>query len=71
MVFNKHNAKFSGIIGIAAGAFEVHSQFNRAHAAKGTGEWQFDMTSCEDEGLQVRAMYLRLISSWCSRQAAR
>jgi hypothetical protein len=54
VVFNKHNAKFNGIIESVPGVFEAHPRFRRLRAAKGAGEWQFDMTSREDEGRQVR-----------------
>lgn len=54
VVFNKHNAKFSGILESVPGVFEAHPRFKRLRGAEGLGEWQFDMTSREDEGRQVR-----------------
>lgn len=54
VVFNKRNAKFSGILESVPGVFESHPRFKRLREAKGLGEWQFDMTSREDEGRQVR-----------------
>jgi hypothetical protein len=54
VIFNKYNAKFSGIIDSVPGVFEAHPRFKRVRAAEGAGEWQFDMTSREDEGRQVR-----------------
>ena len=54
IVFNKHNARFSGILESVPGVFEVHPRFKRSRETEGLGEWQFDMTSREDEGRQVR-----------------
>ena len=54
VVFNKHNAKFSAILETIPGVFEAHSRFKRLRMVEGPGEWQFDMTSREDEGRQVR-----------------
>ncbi len=54
VVFNKHNAKFNGIIENIPRVFEAHSRFKRLRAADGAGEWQFDMTSLEDDSRQVR-----------------
>jgi len=54
VVFNKHNAKFSGILESVPEVFQTHSRFKRIRDAEGPGEWQFDMTSLEDEGRQVR-----------------
>jgi len=54
VIFNKHNAKFSGILESVPGVFEAHPRFKRLRGTEGTGEWQFDMTSREDEGRQVR-----------------
>ena len=51
---NKQNAKFSGILESVPGVFEAHPRFKRLRGAEGPGEWQFDMTSREDEGRQVR-----------------
>ena len=53
VVFNKHNAKFSGILESVPGVFEAHPRFKRSRVVEGSGEWQFDLTSREDEGRQV------------------
>lgn len=54
VIFNKHNAKFSGILEIIPSVFTAHRLFTRRSEVKETGEWQFDMTSREDDGRQVR-----------------
>ena len=54
VVFNKHNSGFNKIIESVSGVFEAHPQFRRSRAVGDTGEWQFDMSSLEDEGRQVR-----------------
>lgn len=53
VVFNKHKAKFSGILESVPGVFEAHPRFKRSRVVEGSGEWQFDLTSSEDEGRQV------------------
>lgn len=54
IVFNKHNAKFSGIQETIPTVFSAHTLYRRSTEVKEVGEWQFDMTSREDEGRQVR-----------------
>lgn len=54
IIFNKHNAKFSGILETIPSVFAAHRLYNRRTEVKEVGEWQFDMTSGEDEGRQVR-----------------
>lgn len=54
IIFNKHNAKFSGILETIPTVFAAHRLYKRRIEVKEVGEWQFDMTSLEDEGRQVR-----------------
>jgi len=54
IIFNKHNAKFSGILETIPTVFAAHRLYKRGTEVKEVGEWQFDMTSREDEGSQVR-----------------
>ncbi len=54
VIFNKHNAKFSSVLDFIPGVFTTHPLYKRTHDVKEAGEWQFDMTSCEDEGREVR-----------------
>src|SRR6266545_66042 len=54
VVFNKHNAKFSGILESVPGVFQSHDRFKRILHSGVQGEWEFNMTSREDEGRQVR-----------------
>ena len=54
VIFNKHNAKFSGVLDTVPGVFTAHRRYKRSADVKEVGEWQFDMTSGEDEGRQVR-----------------
>ncbi len=54
IIFNKHNAKFSGVLEAIPMVFAAHRLYKRRTEAKEIGEWQFDMTSREDEGRQVR-----------------
>lgn len=54
VIFNKHNAKFSGVLDTVPEVFTAHRLYKRSADVKEAGEWQFDMTSGEDEGRQVR-----------------
>lgn len=54
VVFNKHNARFSGIIENVSEVFEAHPHFKCVRTTEHAGEWQFDMKSREDEGRQIR-----------------
>lgn len=54
VIFNKHNAKFSGILETIPSVFAAHRLYKRRAEVKELGEWQFDMASREDEGRQVR-----------------
>jgi hypothetical protein len=54
VIFNKHNAKFIGILDTVPGTFEAHPYYKRTVASKEPGEWEFHMSSREDEGRQVR-----------------
>lgn len=54
VIFNKHNAKFSGVLDAIPGAFSGHRLYKRRLDVKEAGEWQFDMASHEDEGRRVR-----------------
>jgi hypothetical protein len=54
IVFNKHNAKFSALVESVPSIFQAHDKF-RADLRPGIpGEWEFSMTSREDEGRVVR-----------------
>jgi hypothetical protein len=54
IIFNKHNAKFSGVLEAIPTVLAEHRLYKRMTAVKEVGEWQFDMASSEDEGRQVR-----------------
>lgn len=54
VIFNKHIAKFSGILDVVPAVFHEHSKYKREVDTKEHGEWEFHMTSLEDEGRQVR-----------------
>lgn len=54
IIFNKHNAKFSGVLETIPTVFAAHRLHKRRTDVKEVGEWQFDMASGEDEGRQVR-----------------
>ena len=54
VVFNKHNAKFSGILETVPSVFQAHPRHRRSVDTKEHGEWEFYMTSLEDEGRQIR-----------------
>lgn len=54
IVFNKKNAKFSGIIETVPTVFTQHRCYRKQYEVEEPGEWRFDMTSLEDEGRQVR-----------------
>ena len=54
IIFNKRNAKFSGVLETIPTVFTAHHLYKRRTEFKEVGEWQFDMISREDEGRQVR-----------------
>jgi hypothetical protein len=54
IVFNKHNAKFSAVLESIPSIFESHEKFRGAQPPHNGGEWQFRMSSHEDEGRVVR-----------------
>jgi len=54
IIFNKHIASFSGILEVVPDEFRKHSKYKREVDTKEQGEWEFHMTSLEDEGRQVR-----------------
>jgi hypothetical protein len=54
VIFNKNNAVFSKILEAIPNIFQKHSKFKREVNTKEHGEWEFHMTSFEDEGRQVR-----------------
>lgn len=54
VVFNKHNAKFSGILETVPGVFQAHPNYKRSVETREHGEWEFHMTSLEDDGRQIR-----------------
>ena len=54
IVFNKHNAKFSAIVEGIPSIFESHEKFRGVLLPGSRGEWQFRMSSREDEGRDVR-----------------
>ncbi len=54
VVFNKHNAKFSGILDTVPETFATHPLHRATTNVNQRGEWQFQMTSAEDEGRQLR-----------------
>lgn len=54
IVFNKHNAGFSGILDAIPPVFEAHPNFRKTFTTDTAGEWQFSMTSREDEARLVR-----------------
>lgn len=53
VIFNKHNARFSGIIETVPGVFKAHPLHKRDVDTSEYGEWEFHMTSLEDEGRQI------------------
>lgn len=54
IVFNKHNTKFSAIVEGIPSIFESHEKFRGVLLPGKDGEWQFHMSSREDEGRYVR-----------------
>lgn len=54
VIFNKHNAKFSGVLEAIPGAFAGHGLYKHRVDINQAGEWEFDMASREDEGRRVR-----------------
>ena len=47
VLFNKYNAKFSGILEAVPGVFQAHPLYRRMRSAQGPGEWDFDMISSQ------------------------
>lgn len=54
IVFNKHNAKFSALVENVLPVFQGHEKFRSDLRPGIAGEWEFSMTSREDEGRVVR-----------------
>jgi hypothetical protein len=54
IVFNKHNAKFSALVESLPSVFQTHEKFRSDLRPGISGEWEFSMTSREDEGRVVR-----------------
>ncbi|MCP9470415.1 MAG: hypothetical protein NNA31_10505 [Nitrospira sp.] len=54
VIFNKHNAKFSAIVEGVPSIFKSHEKFRGLLLSGSGGEWQFRMSSREDEGRDVR-----------------
>jgi hypothetical protein len=54
VVFNKKNAKFSALIENIPTAFQSHPKFVQRLNSGGEGEWEYRMTSLEDEGRTIR-----------------
>jgi hypothetical protein len=54
IVFNKHNAKFSSLVESVPSIFQAHKNFRSDLRPGIAGEWEFNMTSREDEGRVVR-----------------
>lgn len=54
IVFNKHNAKFGAIVDEIPSIFKSHEKFRGALLPGSGGEWQFRMSSREDEGRNIR-----------------
>ena len=54
VIFNKHNTKFSGIVDVIGKTFAEHPLNRGVTVSSESGEWQFQMTSAEDEGRQLK-----------------
>jgi hypothetical protein len=54
VIFNKHNARFSGILDAIPKVFEEHQSYRTTHSTSQAGEWQFSMTLLEDSARIVR-----------------
>ena len=54
IIFNKNNAKFTELLGRIPEAIQVHEKFRRLLIDGQSGEWEFLMTSREDDARQVR-----------------
>ena len=54
VIFNKHNAKFSALVENVLPVFQAHEKFRSDLRPGIAGEWQFSMTSREDEGRVVQ-----------------
>jgi hypothetical protein len=54
VVFNKHNKGFSGILENIPNVFKTHPNYRSTGSSDTAGEWQFMMTSKEDDGRFVR-----------------
>lgn len=54
IVFNKNNAKFTELLGRVPETIQAHEKFRQALSKGQDGEWEFLMTSREDEARQVR-----------------
>jgi len=54
VLFNKHNSGFSSILGSIPEVLQAHEGYRKTLLAGADGEWQFSMTSREDEGRIVR-----------------
>ena len=54
IVFNKNNAKFTELLGRIPETVQAHEKFRQALSKGQDGEWEFLMTSREDDARQVR-----------------
>lgn len=54
IIFNKNNAKFTELLGRIPEAVQAHEKFRQALSKGQDGEWEFLMTSREDDARQVR-----------------
>jgi len=54
IVFNKNNAKFTELLGRIPETIQAHEKFRQSLSKGQDGEWEFLMTSREDEARQVR-----------------
>jgi hypothetical protein len=54
IIFNKHNAKFTELVGRIPETIQAHETFRQILSNGQDGEWEFLMTSREDDARQVR-----------------
>jgi hypothetical protein len=54
IIFNKHNAKFTELVGRIPETIQAHEKFRQLLSNGQDGEWEFLMTSREDDSRQVR-----------------
>ena len=53
LIFNKHNAKFTGLLEKIPETLRSHQNFRRDLEQQGDGEWRYVFTSIEDEQRQI------------------